>query len=86
MIKPSNLIFLKKYSTDFHDVTIIFTNQNGSPLEVEDKVNLTLLIIDKILLMEMVRYSTEPKTENLLKDMSFYHLEEIFLTNTESNS
>ena len=39
--KPSNLVLLKTYNTDF-DETVI--DQNSKPLEIEDKVNLTLLI------------------------------------------
>ena len=40
-VKPSNLVFLKTYNTDF-DIIITFTDQNGRPLEIEDKVNLIL--------------------------------------------
>ena len=43
-VKPSNLVFLKTYNTESDDVKITFTDQNGRPLEVEDKVNLVLLI------------------------------------------
>ena len=43
-VEPSNLVFLKTYNTEFDEITITFTNQNGRPLEIEDKVNLTLLI------------------------------------------
>ena len=37
-------MFLKIYNIEFDDTTIAFTDQNGRPLEIEDKVNLTLLI------------------------------------------
>ena len=40
--EPSNLVFLKTYNTEFDE---IITDQNGRPLDVEDIVNLTLLII-----------------------------------------
>ena len=43
-VKPNNLVFLKTYNTESDDVKITFTDQNGRPLEVEDKVNLVLLI------------------------------------------
>ena len=36
-VKPSNSVFLKSCNTEF-------TDQNGRALEIEDKVNLTLLI------------------------------------------
>ena len=43
-VEPSNLVFLKTYKVEFDKVIITFTDQNGRPLEIEDKVNLTLLI------------------------------------------
>ena len=43
-IEPSNLVFLKTYNTDFDEIIITFRDQNRRPLEIEDKVNLTLLI------------------------------------------
>ena len=42
--EPSNLAFLKTYNTEFDEIIIIFTDQDGRPLEVEDKAYLTLLI------------------------------------------
>ena len=41
-VEPSNLVFLKTYNIVFDEIIITFTNQNGRPLEIEDKVNLTL--------------------------------------------
>ena len=43
-VEPSNLVFLKTYGTEFDEVIITFRDQKGRPLEIEDKVNLTLLI------------------------------------------
>ena len=43
-VEPSNLVLLKTYNTKFDEVIIIFMDQNGRPLEIEDKVNLILLI------------------------------------------
>ena len=43
-VEPSNLVFLKTYNTEFDEITITFTDQNGRQLEIEDKFNLTLLI------------------------------------------
>ena len=43
-VEASNLVFLKTYNTKFDEIMITFTDQNGRPLEIEDKVNLTLLI------------------------------------------
>ena len=43
-VEPNNLVSWKIGNTDFDDTTITFTDQNGRPLEIESKVNLTLLI------------------------------------------
>ena len=43
-IEPSNLVFLKTYNTESDEIIIQFTDENDGPLEIEDKVNLTLLI------------------------------------------
>ena len=42
--KSSNLAFSKSYNTEFNEIIITFTDKNGRPLEIEDKVNLTLLL------------------------------------------
>ena len=41
--EPNNLVVLKTYTTK-SGITIAFTDQNGRPIEVEDKVNLALRI------------------------------------------
>ena len=38
------LVFLKTYNTGFDEIIITLTDQNGTLLDVEDRVNLTLLI------------------------------------------
>ena len=43
-VKPSKLVLLKTYNTEFDEIIITFTDQNGRTLEIEDKVNLTLFI------------------------------------------
>ena len=43
-VEPSNLVFLKTYDTDFDEIVITFRDHNDRLLEIEDKVNLTLLI------------------------------------------
>ena len=40
-------MFLEAYNTEFDEIIIPFTDQNGRPLEIEDKINLTLLINKK---------------------------------------
>ena len=43
-VEPSNLVFLKTYEKEFDKIIVNFTDQNGLPLEIEDKRNVTLLI------------------------------------------
>ena len=43
-VEPSNLVYLKAHNTEFCEISITFTDQNGRPLEIEDKINLTLQI------------------------------------------
>ena len=43
----SNFVFLKIYNTEFDEIIITFTDQNGGTLEIEDEVNLTLLFNSK---------------------------------------
>ena len=43
-VDSSNLVFLKTCNTEFDKILIIFTNQNGRPLKIEDKINLALLM------------------------------------------
>ena len=43
-IEPSNLVLSKTYNSEFDNVIITFMDQNSSPLEIEDKISLTLFI------------------------------------------
>ena len=43
-VERNNLVFLKTYNTEFDEIIITFTDQNGRPLEIEDAVNFSLLI------------------------------------------
>ena len=42
-VEPRNIVLWKTYSMEFYEIVIIFTDQNGRPLEIEDKGNLILL-------------------------------------------
>ena len=42
-VEPRNLVFLKICNTEFDDIVITFTDQNGRSLEIEEKDHLTLL-------------------------------------------
>ena len=43
-ISPPNHIFLKTFNSESQEIKVWFTDQNSRPLEVEDKINLTLII------------------------------------------
>ena len=43
-ISPTNHIFLKTFSSEYDKIRIWFTDQNSQPLEIEDRINLTLII------------------------------------------
>ena len=43
-ISPPNHIFLKTFNSEFQEIKIWFTDQKNNPLEVEDKINVTLII------------------------------------------
>ena len=39
-----NVIFLKTCNSEFLYIEVWFTDQNSKPLEIEDKINITLVI------------------------------------------
>ena len=41
---PTNHVFLKTFDSEFQEIKIWFTDQTSAPLELEDKVNVTLII------------------------------------------
>ena len=43
-ISPKNFIFLKRFNFKFSYIEVWFTDQNSKPLEVEDKIIITLVI------------------------------------------
>ena len=43
-ISPSNHIFLKTFNSEYDDIIVCFTDQNSKPLEIEDRINLTMVI------------------------------------------
>ena len=44
-ISPTNHVFLKTFNSEFREIKLWFTDQTSTPLEVEDKINITLIII-----------------------------------------
>ena len=43
-ISPTNQVFLKTFNSEFQEVKIWFTDQTSKLLELEDKINITLII------------------------------------------
>ena len=43
-ISPSNHIFLKTFNSEYNEIIVWFTDQNSRPLEIEDRINLTMVI------------------------------------------
>ena len=43
-VSPPNHVFLKIFNSEFQEIKIWFTDQTSKPLEVEDKINVTLII------------------------------------------
>ena len=43
-ISPTNQGFLKTFNSEFQEVKIWFKDQTSKPLELEDKINITLII------------------------------------------
>ena len=43
-ISPSNHIFLKTFNSEYDKIVVWFTDQNSKPLEIEDRINLTMVI------------------------------------------
>ena len=43
-ISSKNHIILKTFNLEFQKIEVWFTDQDSPPLEIEDKINLTLII------------------------------------------
>ena len=43
-ISPSNHIFLKTFNSEYDEIVVWFTDQNSKPLDIEDRINLTMVI------------------------------------------
>ena len=43
-ISPTNFITLKTFNSQFQAIEVWFTDQNSEPLEIEDRISLTLVI------------------------------------------
>ena len=43
-VSPKNHIFLKSFNSGFQAIQVWFTDHNRQPLEIEDRINLSLVI------------------------------------------
>ena len=43
-ISPTNHIFLKTFNSEYNEIIVWFTDQNSKQLEIEDRINLTMVI------------------------------------------
>ena len=43
-ISPTNHIFLKTFNLEYDEIKVWFTDQNSQELEIEDRINLTIVI------------------------------------------
>ena len=43
-ICPTNHIFLKTFNSEYDELKVWLTDQNSQPLEIEDRINLTMAI------------------------------------------
>ena len=44
VISTKNFIFLRTFNSEFSYIEVWFTDQNSNALEIEDKINITLVI------------------------------------------
>ena len=43
-ISPTNHIFLKTFNSEYNEIEVWFTDQNSKPLEIEHRINSTMVI------------------------------------------
>ena len=43
-ISPTNHMFLKTFNSEYNEVEVWFTDQNSNLLEIEDRINLSMVI------------------------------------------
>ena len=43
-ISPKNHILLKTFHPEYDEIKVWFTDQNSQPLEIEDRINLTMVV------------------------------------------
>ena len=66
-----NYIFLKTFNSEFQTIEVWFTDQNNQPLEIKDRINLTLVIEYTRFHRIKIRYSIEPRVRIYVKGYGF---------------
>ena len=46
-ISPTNYILLKTFNSEYDEIKVWFTDENSQPLEIEDRINLTMVILNE---------------------------------------
>ena len=69
-VSPETLIMLKTVNTEFSFIEIWFTDQDNRPLEIEDSVNISLIVLI-ILCVLFIRHSLEPEYGKYVKGYGF---------------
>ena len=67
-ISPTNHIFLKTFNSKFQEIKVWFTDQTSIPLEVEDKINPSLINTMDIIRM---RYSIERRDRRYVEGYEY---------------
>ena len=44
LYSPTNNIFLQTFNSEYGEIKVWFTDQSSKPLNIEDRINLTLVI------------------------------------------
>ena len=74
-IFPTNHIFLKTCNSEYDEIKLWFTDQNSQALEIEDRINLTMV---KFVCIK-VRYSIELRDRIYVKGYGFLSFAKIWV-------
>ena len=66
-ISSKKIIVLKTFDSEFSYIEVWFTDENSKLLETEDKVNITLVISQRVKNVKMNRYSVQPRDQIFVK-------------------
>ena len=70
-ISAKNFIFSKTFDSEFSYIEVWFTDQSSNPLEIEDKIKITLVINESIIYTNMAHYSVQPGDQIFVKVYGF---------------